>query len=101
MPSASSVARIHPSLQAPYWDAELREGTFSFSALLNRAVPSGEPEARRTCILSSVIAFQRCKSLFWIVIFANWLKLMFRIRILRSLRDSSGEHRADDEAEDN
>ena len=43
MPSTSSVARTHPSFQAPYWDAELREGTFTFSSLLNLAVPSGDP----------------------------------------------------------
>ena len=99
MPSTSSVARNHPSLQAPYWDAELRRGTFTFSCLLNLAVPSGEPEARRTCILSSVIAVQRRKSLFSIAIVANCVKLMLLIFPLRRLRDSSGEHRADDVAE--
>ena len=99
MPSTSSVARTHPSLQAPYWDAELRGGTFTFSCLLNLAVPSGEPEARRTCILSSVIAVQRRKSLFSIAIVANCVKLMLLIFPLRRLRDSSGEHRADDVCE--
>jgi hypothetical protein len=49
---------------------------------------------------SPLIADQRLTSLFSIAIIANWLKLMLLIRTLRSLRDSSGEPRADDVAED-